>query len=164
RTARRREEPVKARGRGGDDEAVRDPPRGGGAARGGLGRPRRGPPADGAGPATVPAGGGGGAAPEGGGQGPVPQPPARRPPDGPRLRARQTASGVAEHWHGQAPPLVECEALAPGGKKRRLAEALEEGRGDEIAVVGHNPDLSELVGWLLGDRTAGIDLAKAGVA
>src|SRR5262245_50077302 len=82
----------------------------------------------------------------------------------PLLRARQTASGIHDAWQGAAPPLVECEALAPGGKKRKLAKPLEEGLADEMAVVGHNPDLNELVAWFIGDRGAGVDLAKAGVA
>ena len=82
----------------------------------------------------------------------------------PLLRARQTASGIRENWGANSPPLAECEALSPGSKKRRLVKVLEEGLADEMAVVGHNPDLNELVAWLMGDRGAGIDLSKAGVA
>ena len=33
-----------------------------------------------------------------------------------------------------------------------------------VAVVGHQPDLGQLAGWLIGARKAQIDLAKAGVA
>jgi phosphohistidine phosphatase len=82
----------------------------------------------------------------------------------PLLRARETAAGIHDHWQGEAPPLVECMPLAPGGKKRRLLKALEEVAGNGVAIVGHNPDLSELTAWLMGDKRTGIDLAKGAVA
>ena len=33
-----------------------------------------------------------------------------------------------------------------------------------MALIGHQPDLGELIGWLIGGKKASIGLAKAGVA
>ncbi|MFO0842047.1 MAG: phosphohistidine phosphatase SixA [Gemmataceae bacterium] len=82
----------------------------------------------------------------------------------PLVRARETAEGVRKHWGGAAPQIVACDLLAPGAKKRELLERLREQHVDSLAIVGHNPDLSELVGWFLGDKRAGISLEKAGLA
>ena len=78
----------------------------------------------------------------------------------PLVRARQTAERLAT---GSVRP-KECPSLAPGHKKREVLEHVREIKGDAIGLVGHNPDLSELVGWFIGDKNAGIDLDKSGVA
>ena len=82
----------------------------------------------------------------------------------PLLRARQTAEGMAQQFTGQTPDVRICEDLAPGGKRRRISRFLRE-LGTEVAVlVGHQPDLGVLIGWLIGSKKVEIDLAKAGVA
>jgi phosphohistidine phosphatase len=84
----------------------------------------------------------------------------------PLARARQTAEGILRHWPegGAVPELRVCEELAPGGKRRKLARFLGGLAGEGVAVVGHQPDLGEFGGWLLGHRKDPLDLAKAGVA
>lgn len=82
----------------------------------------------------------------------------------PLVRARQTAEGIARAWGEPAPSLSETPLLAPGAKKRELAGYLRGLGESDLAIVGHNPDLSELVGWLIGDKGVGIDLEKSGVA
>lgn len=82
----------------------------------------------------------------------------------PLVRARQTAEGLALAWGDGAPEVVECDLLAPGAKKRQLLERLREQHVDSLGIVGHNPDLSELVGWFLGKKKVGISLEKAGLA
>jgi phosphohistidine phosphatase len=82
----------------------------------------------------------------------------------PYLRARQTADGLREHWSAPAPELVVCEALAPGGRRRKLARFLRDLGMESVALVGHNPDLSVLAAWLIGGKTVQVELAKAGVA
>ncbi len=82
----------------------------------------------------------------------------------PLVRARQTGAGLLAHWNEPAPTLVETTLLAPGARKRELVDLLNGTGCDALAVVGHNPDLSELVGWLIGDKTLGINMEKAGAA
>jgi len=82
----------------------------------------------------------------------------------PLVRARQTAEEMLAAWGEGAPPQGECMLLAPGNKERKLMRALHKYPGETLALVGHNPDLSELCGWLMGDRRIGLDMAKAAVA
>lgn len=76
----------------------------------------------------------------------------------PLVRALQTAELVAAHF---ALPAVETHhAMAPGGATLDLAHALvREGR-KRVMLVGHEPDLSELVASLLGGAFAH-DMLKA---
>jgi phosphohistidine phosphatase len=82
----------------------------------------------------------------------------------PLVRAKETATGIAEHWGDKAPHVIETPTLTPGTRKRELLETIRDTRGRAIGLVGHNPDLSELVGWLIGDRNVGIELEKGGMA
>jgi phosphohistidine phosphatase SixA len=70
---------------------------------------------------------------------------------------------MVKDWHG-APDIRICEELAPGGKHRRLARFLRDLGAERAALVGHQPDLGELAGWLIGSKKAQIDIPKAGVA
>jgi phosphohistidine phosphatase len=78
----------------------------------------------------------------------------------PLVRARQTAERLAT----PSASLTECPSLSPGRKKRQVLDRVRETKGEAVGIVGHNPDLSELVGWLVGDKHAGIELDKSGVA
>lgn len=81
----------------------------------------------------------------------------------PLLRARQTAEQLRQVWSPDLAP-QECAHLAFGGKRRKLSRFLN-GLGQEpVAIVGHEPDLSVYIAWLIGSRKARIDLPKAGVA
>lgn len=82
----------------------------------------------------------------------------------PLVRARQTAEEMVRSWPAPAPDVQSCDHLAPGGKRRKLARALDELGAESVALVGHEPDLSRLAAWLIGSRKARIKLAKAGVA
>jgi phosphohistidine phosphatase len=82
----------------------------------------------------------------------------------PLLRARQTAEEMLREWPQPAPELRVCTALAPGGKRRKLSRFLNEMGSDQVALVGHQPDLGEYAAWLMGSKKAQLDLAKAGVA
>jgi phosphohistidine phosphatase len=82
----------------------------------------------------------------------------------PLLRARQTAEGLVHHWPGTAPSLQICEHLAPGGKRKRLGRFLEKLGMQEVALVGHQPDIECFASWLIGSRKAQMVMAKAGVA
>lgn len=82
----------------------------------------------------------------------------------PLVRARQTSDELLTHWNGRLIELGVCDELAPGKKKRKLLREVLSLGGKTMGLVGHNPDLSELAAWLIGEREAGIDLEKAGVA
>jgi phosphohistidine phosphatase len=82
----------------------------------------------------------------------------------PLLRARQTAEEMLRHWSLPAPELRVAEELQPDGKPKRLARFLRGLDAPAVALVGHQPDLSRYVGWLVRGKKAQIDLAKAGVA
>lgn len=65
----------------------------------------------------------------------------------PLTRAAQTAELLAEAYGGPEP--TELGALAPGGSPRALIAWLHTLRGAGcVAVVGHEPDLGDLVAWL----------------
>lgn len=77
----------------------------------------------------------------------------------PYLRARQTAQAVAETLQV---PLVADPLLAPGcgpAELERLVQAYAP--GETLLVVGHQPDLGELVRWLTG---AAVRLPPGGLA
>ncbi|MBY0232110.1 MAG: histidine phosphatase family protein [Gemmataceae bacterium] len=82
----------------------------------------------------------------------------------PLVRAVQTAEGLVAGWQGEPPPVEETPLLSPGKKKRKLATMLGHAGGEALGLVGHNPDLSELVGWFIGDKGIGVNMEKAGVA
>jgi phosphohistidine phosphatase len=72
----------------------------------------------------------------------------------PLVRARQTAEVLVEAFPGIGIEL--SDALAPGVDERALTRLLN-GRyaGETVALVGHEPDLSELLAyWLTGSRHA----------
>ena len=81
----------------------------------------------------------------------------------PLLRARQTAEIVAKCW-GKIDPIEE-PALA-GGSFEEITAALHRLPADvDVAIVGHEPDLSELVAGLLGTKDAErLTFKKGGVA
>jgi phosphohistidine phosphatase len=82
----------------------------------------------------------------------------------PFVRARQTAEAIRDALPQSAPEIVECGDLAPLGKRRKLAKFLARLAIDSVGVIGHQPDLAEWIGWLIGSRKARIDIAKAGMA
>ena len=82
----------------------------------------------------------------------------------PLLRARQTADALLADWPAPAPEQLTCNGLAPGGKAKKVVRFLLGLSGENVALVGHQPDLGELLGWLIGAKKAHVHLAKAGVA
>ncbi|MEW6269713.1 MAG: phosphohistidine phosphatase SixA [Thermodesulfobacteriota bacterium] len=72
----------------------------------------------------------------------------------PLVRARQTAEILGEAYPGVGIELTD--ALAPGVDERTLTRLLNNRyAGESVALVGHEPDLSELLSyWLTGSRHA----------
>jgi phosphohistidine phosphatase len=79
----------------------------------------------------------------------------------PLVRARQTAEVVCEAYELD---FEVSSALAPGGSRSDLLHWLQSRKEALVAVVGHAPDLDELIGWLAtGSPTAFTSLRKGGV-
>jgi len=78
----------------------------------------------------------------------------------PLMRARQTAELLAK---GYGLPLVETDALRPEAPFTKFASLVKRSTATEvIAIVGHEPHLSGLVAWLIGDKGARITMKKGG--
>jgi phosphohistidine phosphatase len=82
----------------------------------------------------------------------------------PLLRAKQTADELLRDWPEPRPEFRVYAELALGGKRRKLLRTLREQGADKVAVVGHEPELGELVAYLLGSNRLQIALNKAAVA
>lgn len=81
----------------------------------------------------------------------------------PLLRGRQTAGLIAAEFG--APEVVELEELRPDAPPDAFVEWLQDaGAKETIALVGHQPNLSELVGWLLTGRREEVVKVKKGAA
>lgn len=81
----------------------------------------------------------------------------------PLLRARQTAQLIAGHAR-EEPRVLEALAAAPDAE---LLAAIGACAGSSVALVGHEPWLSQLLSWLvLGSRDApaGLAFKKGGLA
>ena len=68
----------------------------------------------------------------------------------PLLRARETAEAIARAAGLTAEP---DERLAPGADAESVREAIA-GRGETVVAVGHQPDCSEIVLALTGERVS----------
>jgi len=81
----------------------------------------------------------------------------------PKVRARQTAELASEGWEAeQRELLVAHSPLAGGFDARQALDAMATvGADGRLLLVGHEPDLSQVVGQLSGGR---IDLKKGGLA
>jgi phosphohistidine phosphatase len=79
----------------------------------------------------------------------------------PYTRARETAEIVADVYDGLA--VTEVPALAHGGSRDGLLEWLSARQAEHVALVGHEPDLGGLIGWLVtGGGPPFVTLRKGG--
>jgi phosphohistidine phosphatase len=81
----------------------------------------------------------------------------------PLVRCRQTANVIVESI---SPPseLVEQNDLQPGSRLEELVAWSNEQGGEEIAWVGHAPDVDRLLAALIGGREGSLVFAKGAVA
>jgi phosphohistidine phosphatase len=82
----------------------------------------------------------------------------------PLARAKQTAT-ILEHSAGW-PEALEAAELAPDNDPQKVLSVLRRQRGTTLAVVGHEPQLSELINLCLVSEREGLrlELKKPGVA
>ena len=80
----------------------------------------------------------------------------------PLVRARQTATILAEA--GAGVPVVEVESLA-NGDMAAVGRDVAAARAEVVAVVGHEPWMSELLAWSITPRSAAyVDFKKGAAA
>jgi phosphohistidine phosphatase len=81
----------------------------------------------------------------------------------PKVRARQTAELAAQAWpEEQRERLAPHEPLASGFEAAQALDAMAGLDGDgRLLLVGHEPDLSRVIGGLTGGA---VDLKKGGLA
>jgi phosphohistidine phosphatase len=82
----------------------------------------------------------------------------------PLPRAQETVEGILAGMTDPNPPVEYTDELTPGAKPRKLDREVVKHEGNAIALVGHEPDLSEYIARLIGSKKASLALAKAGVA
>jgi len=81
----------------------------------------------------------------------------------PLVRTHQTAETVASAYSPK-PPVVNVDALAPGGSSAAVIAELEKyAKKTRIAIVGHEPDIGELAAKLAGMR-ADLEFKKGAIA
>lgn len=81
----------------------------------------------------------------------------------PLLRCRQTAEAICRRVE-PSPTLVEWDSLQPGSDLARLVSSSNESGAEELAWVGHAPDVDELCAALLGARSEAFVFAKGAAA
>jgi phosphohistidine phosphatase len=81
----------------------------------------------------------------------------------PLTRAVQTANIIAEIY-GAADRVLTDKKLSPGSRTESLIEIANSLEGEEIAFVGHQPDLSDFVSDLISPKGANIDFKKGAIA
>lgn len=80
----------------------------------------------------------------------------------PYVRAMETARIVARAIGSS--PLEEVAALAPGGRAEDVCRFLRERRPSAAVLVGHEPGLSQLVGFFLTGKESSLFTLKKGGA
>lgn len=81
----------------------------------------------------------------------------------PYLRAKQTAEIISEHFQLKDKFFVDNK-LAPGCKTKDIIEIANMFNSDDIAFVGHQPDLSEHLEELIASKDISLSFKPATVA
>jgi phosphohistidine phosphatase len=79
----------------------------------------------------------------------------------PLVRAQQTAAIVADELGEE---VTYSDFLSPGADARELIAELNDEKPQQVLLVGHEPDLSQLISLLIsGGGNAAIELKKGGL-
>jgi phosphohistidine phosphatase len=81
----------------------------------------------------------------------------------PLVRCRQTTEVFAKHLP-ERPEIMELLALRPGADLGEILAWTGRRKDEEIAWVGHAPDVSDLAASLIGDGSASIRFTKGAIA
>lgn len=81
----------------------------------------------------------------------------------PLVRCRQTTDILAD-YAASDPLIVELDALRPGSQLEPLLQWTRHQEGQDVAWVGHAPDVDQLSAALIGGERTAIEFAKGAVA
>jgi phosphohistidine phosphatase len=82
----------------------------------------------------------------------------------PLVRAIQTGEPLVADLTPDRQPVV-TDRLAQGTlKPKKLSKAVEEVGGEVLILVGHQPDIGEYAGWLLGSEEGSVAFEKSAAA
>lgn len=81
----------------------------------------------------------------------------------PLLRARQTAAEFCQ-TAGMPGEVIQGWLSSGMSPQTALAELAAFKEFKRVAIVGHEPDLSRVVEWVLGTENGGIEMKKGGLA
>lgn len=79
------------------------------------------------------------------------------------IRAKQTAEIIKQSFQFQN-EIIFDNRLNPGCKVENIIDILNELNGNNILIVGHQPDLSKITSALISDSIASIDFKKGTIA
>jgi phosphohistidine phosphatase len=82
----------------------------------------------------------------------------------PLIRAAQTTEHLMAALPEPHPPLHVFDEIGYEVRPKKIVAFLNSLPGNSIAIVGHQPGLSRFAGWLIGDKSVGLTLEKAGFA
>lgn len=82
----------------------------------------------------------------------------------PLIRAAQTTEHLIAALPEPHPPLHVFEEIGFEVRPKKIVSFLNSLPAKSVAIVGHQPGLSRFAGWLIGDKTLGLSLEKAGFA
>ncbi len=81
----------------------------------------------------------------------------------PLVRARQTADEFCE-TAGIPGAIIQGWLACGMNPQQALQELAAFGEFQHVAIVGHEPDFSELIAWLLGTSGGGVEVKKGALA
>ena len=81
----------------------------------------------------------------------------------PLIRALNTAKIIAEEYNFKKEIVID-KKLAPGSKTENLIEIANSLNYEDVAFVGHQPDMSEHLSNLISGNWANIDFKKGAIA
>lgn len=81
----------------------------------------------------------------------------------PLIRCRETADLLLARLP-RSTQLAELDALAPGSDLKQVMEWTRQRQGEDVAWVGHSPDVEELTAALIGDAHASLRFSKGAAA
>jgi phosphohistidine phosphatase len=82
----------------------------------------------------------------------------------PLKRAVQTAEELARVLQVPTGAVENCDQLGPNQASKKLAKHLLKLEAQNLALVGHEPDLGQHTAWLIGSKKARLEFAKGAIA